>query len=293
MSAPADPEKGALVGEISLAEKKEIAQKAAKSGDVDASKAAHGAKINMEEHSGQNSDYIKSLVFGGLDGIITTFAVVAAVISSSHPLLQPLLQPPAHCRAPRTFEAFGESADICLPHLHQKNPLPPQPLPRARPSHRPPHTHLLHPPVISSQPWSIPSPRNPVSVPQVAGAEMENNVVILMGIANLVSDGISMGLGDYLSAKSEQSYIKSEFEREKWEMEQNPQGEAGTPLSITIDTPAKGRGGCSRMTVSPTARGDRRDDPALHTEREGVWRVLFGTARHDQGGRDHHHHYLC
>ena len=56
---------------------------------------------------------------------------------------------------------------------------------------------------------------------------MENNVVILMGIANLVSDGISMGLGDYLSAKSEQSYIKSEFEREKWEMEQNPQGEAG------------------------------------------------------------------
>ena len=146
MSAPADPEKGALVGEISLAEKKEIAQKAAKSGDVDASKAAHGAKINMEEHSGQNSDYIKSLVFGGLDGIITTFAVVAAVISSSHPLLQPLLQPPAHCRAPRTFEAFGESADICLPHLHQKNPLPPNHFRvRALPIVPPTHTFFTPP----------------------------------------------------------------------------------------------------------------------------------------------------
>ena len=28
---------------------------------------------------------------------------------------------------------------------------------------------------------------------------------------------------------------------------------AGTPLSIRIETPPTGRGGCSRMTVSPTA----------------------------------------
>jgi hypothetical protein len=131
----------------------------------------------QEEHAYTNSEYIKSLVFGGLDGIITTFAVVAAV----------------------------------------------------------------------------------------AGAEMDNSVVILMGIANLVSDGISMGLGepvfcparrsspphllsaytcigvhvfaktsqpdpldfvsvsvhagDFLSAKSEKEYIKSEWKRETWEME--------------------------------------------------------------------------
>ena len=47
-------------------------------------------------------------------------------------------------------------------------------------------------------------------VAAVSGADMDGNVVILMGIANLVSDGISMGLGDYFSEKSEKDYIKNE-----------------------------------------------------------------------------------
>ena len=66
------------------------------------------------------SEYIKSTVFGGLDGIITTFAVVAAG----------------------------------------------------------------------------------------AGANLEGKVIVLMGFANLVSDGISMGLGDYFSEKSENQFIR-------------------------------------------------------------------------------------
>lgn len=32
------------------------------------------------------SDYIKSIVFGGLDGIVTTFAIVASVVGASYPL---------------------------------------------------------------------------------------------------------------------------------------------------------------------------------------------------------------
>ena len=49
--------------------------------------------------------------------------------------------------------------------------------------------------------------------------------VILMGVANLVSDGISMGLGDYFSEKSEKDYIKNEWMRETWELENYPEGE--------------------------------------------------------------------
>lgn len=75
-----------------------------------------------------HGDFVKSLIFGGLDGIITTFAIVAAV----------------------------------------------------------------------------------------AGSDMDTDVVILMGIANLLADGISMGLGDYLSEVAENNFVKKEREREMW-----------------------------------------------------------------------------
>jgi len=45
--------------------------------DVDASRAAHDAH-GEAGHAGEAGKYVKSLVFGGLDGTITTFAVVAA-----------------------------------------------------------------------------------------------------------------------------------------------------------------------------------------------------------------------
>lgn len=37
----------------------------------------------------------------------------------------------------------------------------------------------------------------------VAGANLLTIVVVSLGIANLIGDGISMALGDYLSTKSE------------------------------------------------------------------------------------------
>lgn len=52
------------------------ARKAYEDRDVEASKAAHDAKVHQEHHS-KVGEKIKSIVFGGLDGIITTFAVVA------------------------------------------------------------------------------------------------------------------------------------------------------------------------------------------------------------------------
>lgn len=49
--------------------------------DVDLMRAEHGkASLTTakEQHGGVATDYIKSIVFGGLDGILTTFAVVTA-----------------------------------------------------------------------------------------------------------------------------------------------------------------------------------------------------------------------
>eukprot|EP00958_Prasinococcus_capsulatus_P018231 scaffold2119_cov355-Prasinococcus_capsulatus_cf.AAC.3 len=84
------------------------AREAYNNGDAETSRQVHDNKVHgYEAHTPAAGKYIKSMVFGGLDGIITTFAIVAAV----------------------------------------------------------------------------------------AGGDLERNVVLLMGFANLVADGISMGLG--------------------------------------------------------------------------------------------------
>jgi len=44
----------------------------------------------------------------------------------------------------------------------------------------------------------------------VAGADLASVVVIALGIANLIGDGICMALGDYLSTKSEIQFAKKE-----------------------------------------------------------------------------------
>lgn len=100
--------------------------------------------MSQENHGSIGSSYIKSIVFGGLDGIITTFSIVAAV----------------------------------------------------------------------------------------AGASMTPEIVIMMGFANLLSDGISMGLGDYLSESAEIQYILSEKERELYEIQNSPELELDEMIEL-------------------------------------------------------------
>ena len=38
----------------------------------------------------------------------------------------------------------------------------------------------------------------------VSGAGLSANIILILGIANMIADGISMGLGDYLGERSEQ-----------------------------------------------------------------------------------------
>lgn len=59
----------------------------------------------------------------------------------------------------------------------------------------------------------------------VAGAALSSNIVIILGLANLLGDGISMAVGNYLSSKSEREFIQNERMREEWEVEHYPIGE--------------------------------------------------------------------
>uniref|UniRef100_A0A0G4HZ19 Uncharacterized protein n=1 Tax=Chromera velia CCMP2878 TaxID=1169474 RepID=A0A0G4HZ19_9ALVE len=92
---------------------------------------------NEEAHAGEPSEALKALVFGGLDGIVTVFAIIATSY----------------------------------------------------------------------------------------GAGLSASAVFLLGLANLVADGMAMGLGDYFSSKSEIEYALAERKREAWEFENYPDGE--------------------------------------------------------------------
>lgn len=91
-----------------LAVAMDAARDAFAAGDVATSKAVHDAKATElaqaeEKHGGFGSDFIKSVVFGGIDGTITTFSLVRGG-SSSHQcsrclcIAVEMAPPPRPCR---------------------------------------------------------------------------------------------------------------------------------------------------------------------------------------------------
>jgi len=94
-------------------------------------------QASIEKHKTSSGKYIKDIIYGGLDGIITTFAIVSGV----------------------------------------------------------------------------------------AGASLPSSIVLILGFANLLADGFSMAVGNYLGTKSEMEYTKKEREREEYEVDNFPEGE--------------------------------------------------------------------
>ncbi|MBI2541837.1 VIT1/CCC1 transporter family protein [Candidatus Woesearchaeota archaeon] len=57
------------------------------------------------------------------------------------------------------------------------------------------------------------------------GASLSSAVVIILGFANLIADGFSMAIGNFLSERTQRDLIAREREREEWEIQAVPAGE--------------------------------------------------------------------
>jgi len=101
---------------------------------------------HKELHSSSGGKYLKSWVYGGLDGVITTFAIVAGVV----------------------------------------------------------------------------------------GASLSSSIILILGFANLIADGISMAIGDYLSTKSQGEYYNTEKTLEEIQARKNPKGEKFEMESLLV-----------------------------------------------------------
>lgn len=55
------------------------------------------------------------------------------------------------------------------------------------------------------------------------GAGLSPTVIIILGFANLLADGLSMGIGNYMGKKSEIEYQKGQFKKELLEIEHLPE----------------------------------------------------------------------
>lgn len=58
-----------------------------------------------------------------------------------------------------------------------------------------------------------------------AGAALSPSVVLILGFANLLGDGASMALGNYLGTKSEEEFLQRQRRTEEWETEHLPEQE--------------------------------------------------------------------
>ena len=62
-------------------------------------------------------------------------------------------------------------------------------------------------------------------VSAVVGGNLAIGTVLIMGFANMLGDGISMGIGDFLSSRAEIKFAMREREREMWECENDIEAE--------------------------------------------------------------------
>ncbi len=58
-----------------------------------------------------------------------------------------------------------------------------------------------------------------------AGGQLETPVVIVLGLANLIADGFSMAVSNYLGTRSRQEEVDEAKQDESWQIDSYPQGE--------------------------------------------------------------------
>ncbi|MCX7023158.1 MAG: VIT1/CCC1 transporter family protein [Spirochaetes bacterium] len=93
------------------------------------------------------------------------------------------------------------------------------------------------------------------AVAGVSGANLGPGIVLIMGFANLIADGLSMSIGDFLSSKSEAEYEAAERERESWEVDNYPEGEKRELRELYV---AKGMAGADAEGVVELVARNRK-----------------------------------
>jgi VIT1/CCC1 family predicted Fe2+/Mn2+ transporter len=53
----------------------------------------------------------------------------------------------------------------------------------------------------------------------VVGASLPPSIIVILGFANLLADGFSMAIGNYLAVKTQNEYIARARKREEWEID--------------------------------------------------------------------------
>jgi len=53
----------------------------------------------------------------------------------------------------------------------------------------------------------------------VFGASLAPSIILILGFANLLADGFSMSIGNYLGSKTQSEYIQNQRKREEWEID--------------------------------------------------------------------------
>src|SRR3989344_5105467 len=66
------------------------------------------------------------------------------------------------------------------------------------------------------------------------GAGLSPVVIIILGFSNLVADGISMGMSNFLSLRSKKSFEKRERTREEYEVEHFPEEERREVAHVVV-----------------------------------------------------------
>ncbi len=89
----------------------------------------------------------------------------------------------------------------------------------------------------------------------VAGAQLAPSIVVIMGLANVLADALSMGLGNYLSIRSKRDHYQRIYEEECREIDDIPEIEREEIREIYA---AKGFAGMELENVVRVLTGDKR-----------------------------------